>query len=123
MTSDKRTKGEDIRRQVMGDHFVDRAFENASDFDKELQDFVCENGWGSTWAREGALSRRDKSLITIAFLTALRANSELKGHVRGALNNGCTSNEIKEVLLHSSVYCGFPAAVSAFGAAKEVIND
>jgi len=123
MPNNKRAEGEKIRREVMGDEFVDRAFAHTTDFDKELQDFVCENGWGSTWTREGALSKRDRSLITIAFLTALRASSELKGHVRGALNNGCTSDEIKEVLLHASVYCGFPASVSAFSASKEIIED
>lgn len=123
MPNNKRDEGEKIRREVMGDEFVDKAFARTTDFDKELQDFVCENGWGSTWAREGALSKRDRSLVTIAFLTALRASSELKGHVRGALNNGCTPDEIKEVLLHASVYCGFPASVSAFSTAKEVIED
>jgi len=123
MTEDKRTEGERVRREVMGDTFVDEAFEKADSFTAELQELVCEHGWGSTWTRDGSLSRRDRSLVTIAFLTALRATGELKGHIRGALNNGCTEDEIKEVLLHASVYCGFPAAVSAFKAAKDVISD
>lgn len=123
MSKDSRKEGEKVRREVMGDVFVDRAFKQADDFDKEVQDMVCEHAWGNTWTRKGTLTRRERSLMTISMLTALRAEAELKGHVRGALNNGCTPDEIKEVLMHAAVYCGFPAALSAVKVAKEVIKE
>ncbi len=118
----ERDNGERIRREVMGDAFVDRALNNASEFSQPLQDFVNQNAWGSVWARDG-LSRQTRSLITLATLTALKCPQELKGHVRGALNNGCTVEEIREALLHCAVYAGVPAAIDAFRAAQEVIDD
>lgn len=119
--TDKRKAGEQVRREVMGDAFVDRALNNATDFTQPLQDFVNENAWGSVWSREG-LPRKTRSLITLAALTALKCPQELKGHVRGALNNGCTVEEIRETLLHCAVYAGVPAAIDAFRAAQEVIE-
>ncbi|MDO7899619.1 carboxymuconolactone decarboxylase family protein [Pseudomonas citrulli] len=113
--------GLDMRRQVMGDAFVDRALGNATDFTRPLQDFVNEHAWGSVWRREG-LPLKTRSLITLAALTALKCPQELKGHVRGALNNGCTVEEIREALLHCAVYAGVPAAIDAFRAAQEVID-
>ena len=110
-----------VRREVMGDAFVDRAMENTSVFTQPLQDFINQHAWGSVWEREG-LSRKELSLITIAALTALKAAHELKGHVRGALNNGCTAEEISEAILHCAVYAGVPAASEAFRAAQEVIE-
>ncbi|MCG9754066.1 4-carboxymuconolactone decarboxylase [Shewanella insulae] len=118
----KYDQGLAIRREVMGDSFVDRALSSASDFTQPLQELVTRNAWGEVWAREG-LDRRTRSLITIATLAALKASTELKGHVRGALRNGCTVEEIQEVLLHSTVYCGMPAGVEAFRAANEVIGE
>lgn len=115
------TSGEKVRRQVMGDSFVDTALNNADDFTQPVQDYINEHAWGSTWQREG-LDLKTRSLITIAMLAALKAPHELKGHVRGALNNGATIEEIREVLLHSAVYCGAPAAQEAIRAAKEVID-
>ena len=100
--------GEQIRRQVMGDAFVDRALGNATEFTQPLQDFVNQHAWGSVWAREG-LPLKTRSLITLATLTALKCPQELKGNVRGALNNGCTVEEIREALLHCAVYAGVPA--------------
>lgn len=114
--------GERIRREVMGDVFVDRALANADEFTAPLQAHINEHCWGATWAREG-LDRRTRSLITLAMLTALRAPQEIKGHVRGALNNGATREEIRETLLHAAVYCGVPAAVDAFRAAQEALKD
>ena len=111
----------DRGRQVMGDEFVDRALGNATDFTQPLQDFVNEHAWGGVWNREG-LSLKTRSLITLATLTALKCPQELKGHVRGALNNGCTVDEIREALLHCAVYAGVPAAIDAFRAAQEVID-
>lgn len=119
--SDNRQQGEQVRREVMGDAFVDRALNNATDFTQPLQDFVNEHAWGGVWTR-GVLERKTRSLITLTALTALKCPQELKGHVRGALNNGCTVAEIREALLHCAVYAGVPAAIDAFRAAREVID-
>jgi 4-carboxymuconolactone decarboxylase len=116
------SKGETIRRQVMGEDFVDRALTNADEFTQPMQDFINDHGWGSTWQR-GGIDLKTRSLVTVAMLAALRTPQELKGHIRGALNNGATIEEIREVLLHSAVYCGAPAAQEAFRAAKEVLNN
>ncbi|PCR97323.1 4-carboxymuconolactone decarboxylase [Pseudomonas fluorescens] len=120
MTESKKS-GVEIRRQVMGDAFVDRALGNATEFTQPLQDFVNEHAWGGVWNRE-VLPLKTRSLITLAALTALKCPQELKGHVRGALNNGCTVDEIREALLHCAVYAGVPAAIDAFRAAQEVID-
>ncbi|KPG80652.1 carboxymuconolactone decarboxylase family protein [Pseudomonas sp. RIT-PI-o] len=119
--SESKQSGVEIRRQVMGDAFVDRALGNATEFTQPLQDFVNEHAWGGVWNRQG-LSLKTRSLITLAALTALKCPQELKGHVRGALNNGCTVEEIREALLHCAVYSGVPAAIDAFRAAQEVID-
>ena len=119
--TDQKKPGVEMRRQVMGDAFVDRALGNATEFTQPLQDFVNEHAWGSVWTREG-LPLKTRSLITLAALTALKCPQELKGHVRGALNNGCTVEEIREALLHCAVYAGVPAAIEAFRAAQEVIE-
>ena len=109
--ADTKQTGEGIRRQVMGDAFVDRALGNATAFTQPLQDFVNEHAWGSVWARDG-LPLKTRSLITLAALTALKCPQELKGHVRGALNNGCTVEEIREALrarkISSSLTCSMP---------------
>jgi 4-carboxymuconolactone decarboxylase len=117
----KFNKGEQIRRQVMSNDFVDLALTNANEFTMPMQDYINDHGWGSTWLREG-IDLKTRSLITIAMLTALRAPQELKGHIQGALNNGATKEELREVLLHSAVYCGAPAAQEAFRVAAEVIS-
>lgn len=118
----KISKGEQIRREVMGNDFVDRALHNANDFNQPMQDYINDHGWGSTWQR-GGLDLKTRSLVTVAMLAALKAPQEIKGHIRGALNNGATIEEIREVLLHSAVYCGAPAAQEAFRAANEVLLD
>lgn len=118
---EKTLPGEKVRREVMGDAFVDRALGNATAFTQPLQDFVNEHAWGGVWNREG-LDRKTRSLITLAALTALKCPQELKGHVRGALNNGCSVEEIREALLHCAVYAGVPAAIDAFRAAQEVVD-
>ena len=110
------------RKQVMGEDFVDKAFAGADDFTQPLQEYVTRNAWGTVWCRDG-LDDKTRSLITLAMLTALGRSHELKGHVRGALNNGATVEEIREVLLHSTVYCGVPLAVDAFRAAQEVLKE
>ena len=122
MSSEKYKQGMEVRREVLGDEYVDRAIKNATAFTKPLQDMVTENCWGEIWMRE-AIPRATRSLITIAMLSALRATTELKVHVHGALRNGCTVEEIQEVLLQTTAYCGAPAGIEAFRAAKEVIDD
>jgi 4-carboxymuconolactone decarboxylase len=121
MKSKKYQAGMAVRREVLGDAHVDKAIGSVTEFDKPLQDLITENCWGEIWTRE-ALPRKTRSLITIATLAALKATAELKGHVRGALRNGCTVSEIQEVLLQSAVYCGAPAGIEAFRAAKEVVE-
>ncbi|MFN2333175.1 MAG: carboxymuconolactone decarboxylase family protein [Wenzhouxiangellaceae bacterium] len=120
--SEQSRPGLKVRTEVMGTEFVNRAIENTTDLTAPMQDWINEHGWGSTWQRDG-LSRKTRSLVTVAMLAAIRAPTELKGHVRGALNNGCSVAEIQEVLLHSAVYCGAPAAQEAFRAAQQVIDD
>ncbi|MBC8461164.1 MAG: carboxymuconolactone decarboxylase family protein [Deltaproteobacteria bacterium] len=121
MSDEKYVQGMTVRREVLGDEYVDKAISSATDFTKPLQDLVTENCWGEIWTRS-AIPKKTRSLITIATLAALKAPTELKAHVRGALRNGCTVEEIQEVLLQATVYCGVPAGVEAFGAAKDVIE-
>ena len=109
------------RREVMGDAFVDRALAGTTPFTQPIQDHISRAAWGDVWQREG-LDRKTRSLITVAMLTALGKQNELKGHVRGALNNGATVAEIQEVLLHAAVYCGVPTSVEAFRSAAEVVE-
>lgn len=115
-------KGLAIRQQVMGDDFVEKAFANATDFTRPLQEFITENAWGTVWCRDG-IDLRTRSLVTVTMLTALGRQHELAGHVRGALNNGATAEEIREVLLHAAVYCGVPLAAEAFRCAEKVIEE
>lgn len=112
------TPGEQRRRQVMGDAFVDRALNNASAFTRPLQAHVNDQAWGSTWLR-GGLSLKERSLCTVAMLAALGHTHELKGHLRGAMNNGATLAELREVLLHVAPYAGVPVTSAAFRAAEE----
>ena len=121
MNSEKYVAGMKVRRKVLGDAYVDRAINSASDFTRPLQDMVTENCWGETWVK-GVLPDTTRSLITIATLAALKASTELKGHILGALRNGCSVEEIQDVLLHSTVYCGVPSGIEAFRAAREVIE-
>jgi len=114
-------KGLAMRRQVMGDAFVDKAFGDMTAFTEPIQQHITRKAWGDVWQREG-LDLKTRSLITVAMLTALGKQHELKGHVRGALNNGVTPAELQEVLLHAAVYCGVPTAVEAFRAAASVVD-
>ena len=114
-------RGLAMRRQVMGDAFVEAAFAGMTPFTEPIQQHITRKAWGDVWQR-GGLDLKTRSLVTVAMLTALGRQNELKGHVRGALNNGATSAEIQEVLLHASIYCGLPAAVEAFRTAAEVID-
>jgi 4-carboxymuconolactone decarboxylase len=120
MQDEQYHRGLQTRREVMGDDFVDRALASATPFTQPIQDHISRAAWGDVWQRPG-LDRKTRSLITVAMLTALGKQHELKGHVRGALNNGATPAEIQEVLLHAAVYCGIPTAVEAFRTAAEVV--
>lgn len=122
MSNEKYKKGMAVRREVLGDEYVDKALGAATAFTQPLQELVTENCWGEIWTRD-AISKRTRSLITIATLAALKAPTELKAHIRGALRNGCTIEEIQEVLLQSAVYCGISAGIDAFRAAREVIEN
>jgi len=114
-------KGLATRKQVMGEDFVARAFGGATEFTAPIQQYITRNAWGDVWQRPG-LDLKTRSLITVAMLIALGKQHELKGHVRGALNNGATPEELQEVLLHASIYCGLPTAVEAFRTAAEVVD-
>ena len=111
-----------VRRAVLGDAHVDRAMAGTTDFTADFQDFITRYAWGEIWTRPG-LSRHSRSLITMGMLIALNRETEFKMHVRAALNNGVTMDEIKEVIMHSALYCGLPAANAAFHAASDVLNN
>jgi 4-carboxymuconolactone decarboxylase len=119
---DKREEGMKVRREVLGDEHVDRALERASDITADFQDLITRYAWGEIWTRPG-LDRRTRSCMTLVALVALGRMEELELHLKGALRNGLSPDEIKEVLLHCAVYCGVPAANSAFAIADRVIND
>jgi 4-carboxymuconolactone decarboxylase len=115
-------EGMKVRREVLGDEHVDRASANATDFSRPFQEFITRGAWGDVWTRDG-LSRRERSIVTLSVLTALRAENEIPMHVRAALRNGLTPEEIRELLIHTSVYAGVPAANSAVALAQEVLAD
>ena len=115
-------RGMKVRREVLGDEHVDAAVAGATDFTADFQDLITRYAWGEIWARPG-LDRRTRSCITLAALVALGRENELPMHVRAALRNGLSPDEIKEVLLQCAVYCGVPAANSAFAIAKGVLED
>ncbi len=110
-----------VRREVLGADYVDRAMAEADEFTRPLQELVTEYCWGAIWTRPG-LPRRTRSLVNLAMLTALNRPHEVKLHVRGALRNGCTREEIMEVLLQAAIYCGVPAAIDSFRGAREVLE-
>ena len=114
--------GMKTRREVLGDEHVDRATAAAGEFAQPFQEFITRYAWGGPWSRPG-LDRRTRSAITLAALVSVRAENELGMHVRAALGNGLTAQEIAEVLLHTAVYAGVPAANTAFAIAREVLHD
>ena len=115
------SKGLATRRAVLGDDYVDNALNKATPFTAPLQELVTRHAWGNTWQRTD-IDLRTRSIVTVSMLVALGRMHELKVHVRGALNNGVTAAELQAIFLHASVYCGFPAAVDAFRAASEVVD-
>jgi 4-carboxymuconolactone decarboxylase len=115
-------KGLKVRREVLGADYVDKSLANANEFMQAFQEITTEWCWGYAWTRSG-LDRKTRSMLNLAMLTALNRAPEIKLHVRGALTNGVTVDEIKEVLLHATVYCGIPAGLDAFKAANEVLKE
>ena len=123
MTDDPRyDAGMKVRREVLGDEHVDRATADATDFSRPFQEYITRSAWGEAWTRPG-LDRKTRSCITLAILTALRADNELPMHIRAAVNNGLTQEEILEVLIHTAVYAGVPAANSAVAIAQKTLNE
>jgi 4-carboxymuconolactone decarboxylase len=112
--------GLEVRRAVLGDEYVDHALARQDEFTAPFQDFITRYAWGEVWARPG-LDRRTRSCVTVALLTALRSHEELALHIRAALRNGVTADELREVLLQTAVYAGVPAANSAFALAQEIL--
>jgi 4-carboxymuconolactone decarboxylase len=115
-------RGLEVRRDVLGAEYVDNSLKSANDFMQAFQNITTEWCWGYAWTRPG-LDRKTRSLINLAMLTALNRAPEVKLHVRGAINNGVTIDEIKEVLIHATVYCGIPAGLDSFKAANEVLKE
>jgi len=121
---DKETyeRGLEIRKSVLGKEFVEKSIASADDFNRPLQELVTEYCWGAVWGREG-LDKKTRSIINLAMISALNRPHELKMHVKGALRNGLTKEEIREVLLQVGIYCGVPAAVDSFRVAREALNE
>ncbi|HET8673479.1 MAG TPA: 4-carboxymuconolactone decarboxylase [Thermoleophilaceae bacterium] len=117
-----REQGMRVRREVLGAEHVDRAVANTTPFTEPFQEFITRYAWGEIWARPG-LDRKTRSCVTLAALVALRAENELALHVRAALRNGLTPDEIGEVILHTAIYAGLPAANAAFGIAQAVLEE
>jgi 4-carboxymuconolactone decarboxylase len=111
-----------IRREVLGDKYVDQAIKNTTEFNSAMQELVNEYCWGAVWGREG-LSRKERSLVNLGMLTALGRMPEVETHVRGALNNGVTREQISEVFLQTAIYCGVPAAIDSYRAAAKVLAE
>ena len=122
MTSEQYENGMRLRREVLGDEYVDRALSNADDFSSDFQRIVTEVAWGGPWARPG-LSKKQRSLLVLAMTAALNREHEFALHFRGALRNGCTREELRETLIQVGVYCGMPAAVSGFRIARRVLEE
>lgn len=120
-STDKFKRGLQVRREVLGDEYVRKALDSATDYNWPMQEFVTEYCWDEIWNRPG-LSRKDRSLLNLGMISALGRTNELKAHVRGAINNGWTKNELREVFLQVAVYCGVPAGIDSFRVAQDVID-
>ena len=122
MADERYEAGMRVRREVLGDAHVDRATADATEFSRPFQEFITRAAWGEAWTRPG-LDRRTRSAITLSVLTALRAENEIPMHVRAAIRNGLTPEEIREVLIHTAVYAGVPAANSAVALAQKTLDE
>ena len=120
--NEKFEKGLAIRKEVLGEEYVNRSLENATEFNQPLQELITTYCWGEVWGREG-LDKKTRSILNLGMLTALNRGNELRLHLKGALNNGVTVNEIQEIFLQAGIYCGVPAALESFKIAKEVIDE
>ena len=120
--TDAFAKGLDVRRSVLGAAYVDASVQNTTDFMTDFQKMVTEYCWGEVWTRAG-LERKTRSMLNLAMLTALNRPNELRLHLKGAINNGVTPDEIKEILLQTCIYCGIPAGLDAFKVAAEVLKE
>ena len=120
--SDTWRQGLQTRRKVLGDEYVDKAFRDADDLTADLQNYITEHAWGASWTRPG-LDHRSRSMITVSMTIALNRPHELEIHLRGAIRNGLTRDELKEIMLHAAVYCGAPAALDAFRVARKVFAE
>ena len=115
-------RGLKVRKEVLGDAYVDNAINSADEFSQPLQEYLTAHAWAASWARPG-LEKKTRSMLNLAMLTALNRGHEFRIHVKGALNNGVTKEEIREILIHAAVYCGAPAAMDSFRIAKEVFKE
>ena len=122
MSKEAFEKGLKTRREVLGSEYVDNSIKNAGEFKMPMQELVTEFAWNAIWNRPG-LDRRSRSMINLAMLTALNRPHELKLHLKGAINNGLTKDEIREILMQTAIYCGVPAAIDSFRCAKEVFAE
>jgi 4-carboxymuconolactone decarboxylase len=122
MSDDAQERGMNVRREVLGDEHVDRSIERSTPYTQDFQDFITRYAWGEIWSRPG-LDRRTRSCITMAALVAIGRFDELALHIRGARRNGLTFDEIAEVLMQTAVYCGVPAANSAFHVFQRVVDE
>jgi 4-carboxymuconolactone decarboxylase len=122
MPDERFNRGLEIRKAVLGAQHVEKQLAAADEFNRPLQELVTEYCWGAVWGREG-LTRRDRSLINLAMISALNRPQELKAHVKGALRNGVSREEIREVLLQVGIYCGIPAAMDSFRVAREALDE
>ena len=115
-------RGLKVRKEVLGDAYVDNAINSADDFTRPLQEYVTAHAWAASWGRPG-LEKKTRSMLNLAMLTALNRPHEFRVHVKGALNNGVSKDEIREILIHAAVYCGAPAALDSARVAKEVFAE
>lgn len=115
-------RGLAVRKKVLGEEYVNKSIDGADDFTRPLQEYLTAHAWAASWAREG-LTHKQRSMLNLAMLTALNRGHELKLHIGGALNNGVTKEEIREIFIHAAVYCGAPAALESFRIAKEVFAE
>jgi 4-carboxymuconolactone decarboxylase len=120
--SERYKKGLEIRRDVLGKDYVDQALAKINEFNGPFQEFITRYAWGEIWGR-GGLTRRERSLITLAMLVALNREAELRLHIQAAFRNGVTAGELRELLLHSGIYCGIPAANAAIRVAEALIGE
>jgi 4-carboxymuconolactone decarboxylase len=122
MNRDAFEKGLKTRREVLGAEYVDQSIQNTDEFNRPLQELVTEYCWNEIWNRPG-LDRKTRSIVNLAMITALNRPHELKLHIKGAINNGLTTDEIREIFLQTAIYCGVPAAIDSFRNAKEVFKE